>query len=135
MTILYLKCIPEFLVDVPAVGFGFPFRFVGIWVLLLLYVWIFDFLFVGSNATDERLLLEMYIYQTYIFHVYLTNFVFFFNWVGWRIINLVFGRYCAKKDLMTIYSISGKTDFSWFFFGVVFIGPDCQNFLDLKLEF
>ena len=68
------------LVVVPAVGFGFPFRFVWIWAFC--YVWIFDFLFFGSNVTEERLLLEMYITHTQFFP-YLFNIGNFEFWNHW----------------------------------------------------
>ena len=41
------------------------------------YIWIFDILYFSSNASDERLLLEMYIWHTKILHMYSTFIVYF----------------------------------------------------------
>ena len=45
----------------------------------LCYVLIFDFIFFSSDATVDRLLLEMYICIPNIFHIYTTLGIFYFE--------------------------------------------------------
>ena len=56
---------------------------------LYCYVWILNFCCLGFNATNERLILEMHIQQTEIFHIYSTLVTLNFNLIGWLLLRIV----------------------------------------------